>query len=518
MYLEPRDHLKTTTISIGSTLWMLARDINTSHLIFCATDAQGIKIKSPIVNHCTHNAKLRRLWPHLKIENAILNNENNLQFLRPNLSLKEPSVTVMGIDKAVESVHYTRVLYDDLTGLKNMLTHSMREKTFRQYEATEELVRSEFPIRIMVGTRWHKEDVPGKLFIHEIFDWDVRTCELFYRVNERGEKETITDNDIVEILQKYQATGDARKALGNIYVPYSRVMTPEVIMRKVKKAPKNFYKYFCQHHNKTTSSTTQAFKPEWFLPAVVSIQEKDIPFPRDLMYFYICYDLASGSRDRNASKVGRAVWSVDCNKMVYLWEVFEGFLRQDEVAEMIFEDDWNYKPQYFTSESGTLINQLEQYLELALKVKKEALLKSENEVDRMRGQQIKMPNFDKITKNTADRAKLPRIIAGLQGLYQTGRIKHVGDPEKFKPLINQLTNIEEMERHIDLADAAADISFCMNYAPNRESVESTMARRSYNEPNIDPVSKQAWANVKKILNDSAPVVQDACVFIEEGMW
>lgn len=167
--LIPRNHLKSTLCSINYPLWCLGIDNNMRILISSDTKAVARAFVRVIKENIKNNKRLHYVFPGLKP--AVMDEKssatkmwstNEILVERPNLMLKEPSITVMSAGMDLAGTHYDLMLYDDIMTEKNAKNEEVIKTLIDWYEQTISL-QDRNTRELLIGTRYRFNDIYGHL-------------------------------------------------------------------------------------------------------------------------------------------------------------------------------------------------------------------------------------------------------------------------------------------------------------------------------------------------------------------
>lgn len=161
MMLMPRDHLKTTCITIGGTMQRQVRDPEQRQLIRNETAGNAERFLGSIRQHAEKNRVFRALYSDVipkDIRKVPWNNEE-LVFNRQG-NYPEPSIKALGMTSSATSQHYTHLTYDDPISEEAVKSEKvMQDAITRMSTSLDLLVRQEVDSIWVVGTRWALWDV-----------------------------------------------------------------------------------------------------------------------------------------------------------------------------------------------------------------------------------------------------------------------------------------------------------------------------------------------------------------------
>ncbi len=166
LMLMPRYTFKSSIITIGHTLWLLANDPNERVLIYSdATDkAEGFLLG--IKNHIegkVSGSLFRAVFGKWEVDpkRGVWNQSGIVVSPRTKASV-EPSVDTAGVETSKVGKHYSRMKFDDLVSDKNVTTKELMDKVASVYKNAGSLLQPSGNTDI-AGTRWHYGDLYGRL-------------------------------------------------------------------------------------------------------------------------------------------------------------------------------------------------------------------------------------------------------------------------------------------------------------------------------------------------------------------
>lgn len=155
--LEPRDHFKTTCISVGYVMRMILNNPDIKILL----NHKIMKKSKEILGEVKSNFETNRMFRYYYgdwVGKVWANDQIVVKHRR--LISKEPTISVGGTDHEATSGHYNLIINDDLAGLKDMYSEAERINTLRYYRSLRYLRDSgNWMKEITIGTRWALEDV-----------------------------------------------------------------------------------------------------------------------------------------------------------------------------------------------------------------------------------------------------------------------------------------------------------------------------------------------------------------------
>lgn len=172
LFLIPRNHLKTTIVTVDWTIQQLLKDMNMRVLIANQVWDISRKILSEIKDKL-ERSDLPKLFGNFMSDKW---NEDEIVIRQRTKSVKEPSISTTGVEAETTGGHYDLIVLDDLMGEKNYQTPESRAKAKRFYRSMLNLLQPGTGRLVVIGTRWHLDDVYNDIQTtdREYFDIAVR--------------------------------------------------------------------------------------------------------------------------------------------------------------------------------------------------------------------------------------------------------------------------------------------------------------------------------------------------------
>ena len=160
LLLSPRGSYKSTVVSISYPLWLLANDHNFRIFIRSGTDMLAKSFLREIKGHIEHNERFQYLFGKWQTETKHWQ-ETSIIIPRSKY-MKEVSIAVAGIGTIAVSQHYDVIIDDDIVNRQNVESSDQREKVTQAFKDDFGLL-SPNGQNVVVGTRWHNQDIYGEL-------------------------------------------------------------------------------------------------------------------------------------------------------------------------------------------------------------------------------------------------------------------------------------------------------------------------------------------------------------------
>lgn len=234
LYLLPREHLKSTILTIADTVRCILKNPNDTHLITNATLENAQSFLAEIKNNLL-GGDLPLLFPEV-LEDVTRTNrwaEMSINVHRQT-KVKEPTVSVAGVGASFASRHYNRIIYDDLHNEKNTESRDQIDKIIKWFQQVQSLVLKNGFQRV-IGTVWEYGD---------LYEWIEQNLPD-YRVYTRKVKEEPgtpgVKGDMFIFPKKWN----------------------EARLQKLKNTQNPFI-YSCQYFNERVAEEDQLFKKQYF--------------------------------------------------------------------------------------------------------------------------------------------------------------------------------------------------------------------------------------------------------------
>lgn len=162
---SPKDHRKTTTISVERVLWELGRNRDLRIKIISHSDDLSCKILAEIKGHISkEGGKYHDIFPDITDEGALLWSASKIR-LGSSQVRKDSSIEACGVLASATGGKADLVIFDDVVSFKNaILNPSMRQQVIDAFFGNWMDIKSGPKARIIyVATPWHRDDLTAKL-------------------------------------------------------------------------------------------------------------------------------------------------------------------------------------------------------------------------------------------------------------------------------------------------------------------------------------------------------------------
>ena len=170
LFLYPRDHLKTTVITLAHTIQWIINYEDIRVLLSTATGVQADGLMDALLSHFRYNADFRFLYPEFcpSVKSAA-DFGSKQQFTVPNRTqtwIKEPTVMAITIGKIIAGTHQDVHKHSDLVDKENVKTVNQIKEVNDHYAYTDPLlarISSRQGWRDVEGTRYDFSDLGGTI-------------------------------------------------------------------------------------------------------------------------------------------------------------------------------------------------------------------------------------------------------------------------------------------------------------------------------------------------------------------
>lgn len=156
----PREHAKTTNISVKYPLWRLGRNHDLRILLISKSASLATNILREIKQNIEENPRIKEVFPELEPKTPWSDIE--IQVKRTGI-LKDPSVTGVGLHGSLTGKRADIIILDDPFDEQEVSSSLQRQKVENWIEKVALPVLTPDGEIIAVGTRWHYDDYWGKL-------------------------------------------------------------------------------------------------------------------------------------------------------------------------------------------------------------------------------------------------------------------------------------------------------------------------------------------------------------------
>lgn len=167
MYLLPRNTFKSSLITGSYIVGRVLKDRNLRVLIDSEVYRNSIRHLSEVKQHLTMNPVIMEAYGNLRMDVGW--REDSILLPGRTVPHREPTIDCMGVDVTKVGMHYDLIVADDLVSDNNVGNPEMRDKVWDHFQFLFSLLEPTGTI-ILVGTRWHLDDVYGRILASKEFN------------------------------------------------------------------------------------------------------------------------------------------------------------------------------------------------------------------------------------------------------------------------------------------------------------------------------------------------------------
>lgn len=396
--LIPRNHLKTSLVTIGKTIQYVLKNPNVRVLLANQVWDISRKMLSEIKEHLSDKSQLPKLFGDFRSD---FWNQDAITIRQRTKAFKEPTISTTGVEAEQTGGHYDVIFLDDLTGLQNCQTPEQREKVKRFRRSMINLLEPGGTL-IEVGTRWHLDDAFSEIFEKESEYYDIMI------------RKVIEDGKII-FPMKFNKKFDHHK---KIWLPSEEPTMDFIDHLKKSMTPAEFA---AQYMNNPIDEENQLFRSSYF---------KYYTKRPEHLYVAMTIDPAI-SEQRQADYSAIVVCGMDAKYDIYVLDSLRGRWNVSQLIQNIFDMNSKWKPSAVGLEVIAFQKALKAWLE-----------------ERMRQTGDYFP-ITELKRNTHE-TKEYRIKA-LEPFYREGKIYHASTMSRGD-LESELLTFPK-GKHDDLIDA-----------------------------------------------------------------
>lgn len=159
--LMPRDHFKTTVVTISDSIRRVAINSNIRILIGNETSENSELMLREIRRHFENNPVFQNFFPELIPKNFNKTTWSDKEIVVPRSARhKESTITATGVGSTIASRHFDHLKLDDLIGEKAIKSPTVMKEAIRWLDYSFGLLQDSYTSRIdLTGTHWGVQDV-----------------------------------------------------------------------------------------------------------------------------------------------------------------------------------------------------------------------------------------------------------------------------------------------------------------------------------------------------------------------
>lgn len=222
LILMPRGSFKSSCVTIGYSIQQICKNPNIRILIGSEVNATAKKFLREIKDHFESNDRIQHLYGnHVRAKGRWTDDEITSRLRKRNL--KEPTIFTTGTDQTRTGMHCDLAILDDPVSATNINTKESREKTLQWYREISNNILEPDGHLIIIGTRWHFNDLYQYILDEEVSDYEVVTESA---ITERGYKILVSDislEDKRRYIKENELLFPERLAVNELWAKYKSV-------------------------------------------------------------------------------------------------------------------------------------------------------------------------------------------------------------------------------------------------------------------------------------------------------
>lgn len=329
LILVPRGHLKSAIVTKAMTIQQLLKNPDARILIAHEVWDKAREMLYEIKEYLTTKSQLPLVFGQFVSERW---NQDEIVIKQRKKALSAPSVGTTGVEAEMTSTHYDVIIADDLQGLQNCQTKEQRDKVKRFYRSLIDLLEPG-GLLIVVGTRWHQDDL-----YQEILDSEREYYDVMVR--------KVIENGKIIFPKKFNMKFDR--------IRKSWVQVPELstdFIEYLKKSKGS--EYYAQYENNPIDEENQIFKKNYF---------KYWTRRPDGLYVGMTVDLAI-SQKQEADYTAIVTAGMDKDFNIYLLDYVRGHWTTYEIVKNIMDKEQQWRPNVIGMETNGFQRTLKYFVE-----------------------------------------------------------------------------------------------------------------------------------------------------------
>ncbi|MBU2072745.1 MAG: hypothetical protein KKA68_21130 [Gammaproteobacteria bacterium] len=170
----PREHAKTTCVSVVYPLWRIGRDRNIRVVVVSRTGALATSINREVRRNIEGNQRYREVFPEVVPSSPW--GDEAFQVERTQI-MKSPTFYGVGLEGSMTGMRADLLILDDPYDLNEMRTEASRERVREWIESVAMPVLVPDGEIVFICTRWHEDDYAGRILGRSVEnggDWVVK--------------------------------------------------------------------------------------------------------------------------------------------------------------------------------------------------------------------------------------------------------------------------------------------------------------------------------------------------------
>jgi len=177
LHLEaPREHAKTTAVSVKYVLWRIGRDPNIRVVVISRTGSLARDINREVRQNIMNNPWYHRVFPDVVA--AIPWGDERFQVKRSKI-MKDATFYGTGLEGSVTGIRADLLILDDPFDLNEVRTETQRGKVRKWINGVTVSILPADGEEIVIGTRWHEDDYYGGLLAKSVENGGRWVCKVY---------------------------------------------------------------------------------------------------------------------------------------------------------------------------------------------------------------------------------------------------------------------------------------------------------------------------------------------------
>lgn len=172
----PREHAKTTCVSVKYVLWRIGRDPNIRVVVISRTGALAQDINREVRRNIENNPLYHRVFPEIVPDKPW--GDERFQIER-DLIMKDATFYGTGLEGSVTGIRGDILILDDPFDLNEVRTKAQREKVRNWIDSVTISILPPSGELISVGTRWHEDDYWGATLEKSVEKGGDWVCKVY---------------------------------------------------------------------------------------------------------------------------------------------------------------------------------------------------------------------------------------------------------------------------------------------------------------------------------------------------
>ena len=180
----PREHAKTTIMSVKYPIWRIGRDHDIRIVVVSKTSSFATNILREVRGNIEDNEYVRRVFPDLEADKPW--GDEAFQVKRTKI-MKMPTFYGVGLGGQLTGMRADLVILDDPYDLNEVQTEAQREKTENWIKSIVMNIIVPGGELVFISTRWHQDDYAGKVIGQSVENGGPWVVKVYKAIQDDGE-------------------------------------------------------------------------------------------------------------------------------------------------------------------------------------------------------------------------------------------------------------------------------------------------------------------------------------------